>query len=83
MLELLPVPDILSIPDDKRAGGCRFNLFDKPDRSSIALCILLAALVLNGWYDYYHPWGLLFDIVYVIILVIVWVVKSDSASGNE
>lgn len=81
MLELLPVSDILSIPDDKRAG--RFNLFDKPGRSWFDWCIFLVVLVLNGWFDYYHPLGILLDIIFVIVFVIVWVVKSDSASQNE
>ena len=63
--------DPLSIPDDKRAGG-RVSLFEKPERPW-SFWILIAIIIgLNGWFDYYHPRGLLLDIILVIALVVIW-----------
>lgn len=41
---------------------------------------LIAALVLvNGWWDYYHPSGILYD----VIIVIIWAVRSDIRSRDD
>jgi hypothetical protein len=69
MLEFRPMSDPLSIPDDKRASGFP-SLFD-PHPWSFWI-IVVVAVVLNGWFDYYHPLGILFD----IIIVTIWVAKS-------
>ena len=52
MLELRPMSDPLSIPDDKRAGSGRVSLFDTPDRSWFAWGIVVTVVILNVWYDY-------------------------------
>ena len=70
MLEFRPMSDPLSIPDDKRAGSGFPILFD-PHPWSFWI-IVVVAVVLNGWFDYYHPLGILFD----IIIVTIWVAKS-------
>ena len=80
MLEFRPMNDPLSIPDDKRAGGGDTSLFDWPPQHSWSFWIIVVVgVVLNGWFDYHHPLGILFDIIFVIILV----VKSDMWSRNE
>jgi hypothetical protein len=72
--------DSLSIPDDKRAGSGRGSWFHWPSRHSWSFWIVVVVLVmLNGWFDYYHPRGILFDIIIVIILA----VKSDRRSLNQ
>ena len=35
--------------------------------------IVVVLVILNGWWDYYHPLGILFD----VIIVIIWAVRSD------
>lgn len=70
--------DSLSIPDDKRAGSGRVSLFDTPDYSWLAWGIGVAVVILNGWYDFHHPLWILFDIV----IVATWAVRSDMQSGN-
>lgn len=64
--------ELLKIPDDKRAGTSRVRLFDKPERSRLPWVLVPLVVVLNGWFDYYHPRGFLFDIIYVIALVVAW-----------
>ena len=79
MLELRPMSDPLSIPDDKRAGSGRVSLFDTPDRSWLVWTILVVAVILNVWYDYHHPLGILFDIA----ILITWAVRSALKHRNE
>jgi hypothetical protein len=61
--------DPLSIPDDKRAGSGRVRLFDTPERSWFLWIIVPVVAI---WFDYYHPQGVLFDIIFVIALVVAW-----------
>jgi hypothetical protein len=68
--------DPLSIPDDKRAGN---GLFGPPEHSWTFWIVVVAGVTVNGWFDYYHPRGILFD----IIIGIIWAVKSDSPSRNK
>jgi hypothetical protein len=76
MLESGSMSDPLSIQDDKKAGSGHISLFDWPPEHSWGFWIIVVAfVVLNGWFDYYHPLGILFD----IIIVIVWAVKSSKA----
>ena len=35
-----------------------------------------AALLLNIWYDYYHPRGIIFDVIFGFILLIAYLRKS-------
>jgi hypothetical protein len=64
--------DPLSIPNEKRAGSGRVRLFDRPDRSWFRWVIGTVFVVLMVWFDYYHPPGILFDIILVIALVVIW-----------
>jgi hypothetical protein len=64
--------DPLSIPDDKRAGSGRVSLFDPPERPWSFWIIISIIVGLNGWFDYYHPQAVLFDIIFVIALVVAW-----------
>jgi hypothetical protein len=68
MLELVRMSDPLSIPHDKRAGTGRLSLFDARDRPLSFWIIVSVIIGLNVWFDYYHPLGILFDIIIVIIL---------------
>jgi hypothetical protein len=69
----------LSIPDDKKASG-HASWFEWPTKHSWSFWIVVVALVmLNGWFDYYHPRGILFDVIVVIILA----VRSDRRSRSE
>ena len=61
----------LSIPDDKRAGNGRVSLFDTPERPWFVVFVVIL-LIINGCFDYYHPRGILLD----IIIVIAWAMKS-------
>jgi hypothetical protein len=36
-------------------------------------------VILNGWWDYYHPSGILYD----VIIVIIWAVRSDRRSRDD
>jgi len=66
--------DHLSIPDGKRAGSRHRSLFDSLREHSWSFWIIVVvAVVLNGWFDYYHPLGILFD----IIIVVIWLAKAD------
>jgi len=69
---IIPMGDPLSIPDDKRAGSGRVSLFDTPERPWFVVFVVIA-LILNGWFDYYHHFGFLLDIFFIIV----WVVKSS------
>jgi hypothetical protein len=60
--------DQLSIPDDKRAGSGHRSLSDAlRERPWSFWIIVVTAVVLNGWFDFYHPLGILFDIIFVIV----------------
>ena len=67
--------DPLSFPYNKRAGG-RVSLFDRSERPWTFWTMVAILIGLNGWFDYYHPLGLLFDIIIVIALVVVWARQS-------
>ena len=79
MLKSVPMVDPLSIPYLQASTG-HTSLFDWPPKHSWSFWIVVVAIVmLNGWFDYYHPRGILFDIIVVIILA----VRSDRRSRNE
>ncbi len=68
VLESRPMSDPLSIPDEKRAGSGHSSLFDPLREHPWSFWIIVVvAVVLNGWFDYYHPLGILFDTIIVII----------------
>lgn len=65
--------DPLTIPDDKRADSGHRILSDARRGHPWPFWITVVVLViLNGWFDYYHPLGILFD----IIIVIVWAARE-------
>jgi hypothetical protein len=70
------VTDSLKIPDEKRGVGGLTSLFERPDRGWAFWIIVAVLAALNCWWDYYHPSGILFG----IIIVIIWAVKSDVRS---
>ena len=70
----LPISDPPSIPDEKKASRGLGSVFDWPPKRTWSFwMVVVAAVVLNGWFDYYHPRGILFD----IIVVIIWAARSD------
>jgi hypothetical protein len=71
--------DPLRIPDDKRGGGGLTGLFEAPDRGWWFWIFLVVVVVLNCWFDFHHPSGILFD----IIIVIIWAILSDIRSRKE
>ena len=71
--------DPLSIPDNKRGSGGLSGLFESPDRGWSFWIIVALLVALNCWLDYHHPTGILFG----IIIVIIWAVKSDARSRKE
>lgn len=71
--------DPLRIPDEKRGSGGLASLFERPDRGWSFWTVIAVLVVLNCWFDYYHPLGILFD----VIILIVWAVKSDVRSRRE
>jgi hypothetical protein len=51
---------------------------DRPARRSPAFWVLVGAVVLlNIWYDYHHPLGIIFDVVLASALLIWYVSKSE------
>jgi hypothetical protein len=50
---------------------------DRFRRRSPGFCVIVAVLVaLNVWYDYYHPLGIMFDVVGAVVLLIWYLGKS-------
>jgi hypothetical protein len=48
----------------------RATIFDRlRPRSTVSWVFILALIALNIWYDYYHPLGVIFDVIFVIILL--------------
>jgi len=39
-------------------------------------CIIAVIVGLNVWYDYYHPLGLIFDAIILIVLAVRWTRKA-------
>jgi hypothetical protein len=39
-------------------------------------CTIAALVGLNLWYDYYHPLGIIFDVIILIVLAIHWIRKA-------
>jgi hypothetical protein len=53
---------------------------DRLGRRSPAFWVMVGVLVLlNIWYDYYHPLGIIFDVVVAVVLLIWYLNKSRSA----
>jgi hypothetical protein len=55
---------------------------DRPARRSpaswtIVGVIVVAVVLLNFWYDYRHPLGILFDVIVALVLVVRYVSKSE------
>ena len=71
--------DPLKIPDDKRGSGGLVGLFERSDRGWQVWIILATLVALNGWFDYYHPRGILLD----VIIVIIWAVRSHARPRKE
>jgi hypothetical protein len=53
---------------------------DRLARRSPAFWVIVVVLVaLNVWYDYYHPLGIVFDVVGAVVLLIWYLNKSTPA----
>jgi len=54
------------------------------DRSAQPSCtfwvIVVIVVALNIWFDYYHPLGIIFDVIFVVVLLIRFIGKSKPAS---
>ncbi len=48
-------------------------------RSPAFWVIVVVVLALNIWYDYYHPLGIVFDVVLAVVLLIWYLNKSKPA----
>lgn len=48
-------------------------------RSPAFWVIVVVVLALNIWYDYYHPLGIMFDVVLAVVLLIWYLNKSKPA----
>jgi hypothetical protein len=49
----------------------------KPFRISPGAWVVIAAvLLLNAWYDYYHPRGIITDVIIGVVLLVVYFKKS-------
>jgi hypothetical protein len=70
MLEFGPMDDPLRIPDEKKRSGGLTGLFERPDRGWSYWIFLAVIVVLNCWFDYYHPLGFLIGIIIAFIFVI-------------
>ena len=51
---------------------------DRPARRSPAFwAIVIVVVLLNIWYDYRHPLGIIFDVVFVLVLLVLEVRKLE------
>jgi hypothetical protein len=46
------------------------------ERSPGVWVIIAGAVLLNVWYDYYHPLGIIFDVIIGIVFLVVYAKKS-------
>jgi hypothetical protein len=54
--------------------------FDRYGRRSPVLWVIVGVLILlNVWFDYYHPLGFIFDVVVGVVLLIRYLNKSTPA----
>jgi hypothetical protein len=50
---------------------------DRLGRRSPAFWLIVGVLILlNVWYDYYHPLGIIFDVILAVVLLIWYLNKS-------
>jgi hypothetical protein len=45
-------------------------------RSPASWVIAVVLILLNIWYDYYHPLGIIFDVILAVVLLIWYLNKS-------
>jgi len=58
-------------------------MFEKNRSEKPSIVILVALLAIaNLWYDYYHPVGLLFDII-IAIFLLKYLVTKPLDGGNQ
>jgi hypothetical protein len=51
---------------------------ERPTRvSPVAWAIIVAVVLLNIWYDYHHPRGIILDIIIALIVVVRYLNKSE------
>jgi hypothetical protein len=55
---------------------------DRPARRSpaswaIVIVVVLAVALLNIWYDYHHPLGIVFDVALTLVVLVRYVSKSE------
>ena len=55
---------------------------DRPARRSpaswaLVVVIVVAVVLLNFWYDYRHPLGILVDVIIALVLVVRYVSRSE------
>ena len=72
MVESREMNDPLSIPDDARAGSRHRISAARREHPWSFWSIVVVLVVLNGWFDYYHPLGFVFD----VIIVSIWALKT-------
>jgi len=41
--------------------------------------MVMVLILLNIWYDYYHPLGVVFDVIAAVVLLIWYLAKSTPA----
>ena len=53
---------------------------DRLARRSPAFWVIVVVLVaLNVWYDYYHPLGIIFDVILAVVVLIWYLNRSTPA----
>jgi membrane protein YdbS with pleckstrin-like domain len=55
---------------------------DRPARRSpaswaIVVVLVLVVVLLNIWYDYHHPLGIMFDVALALVVLVRYVSKSE------
>jgi hypothetical protein len=43
----------------------------------MVVVFIVAAVVLNVWYDYHHPLGIIFDVILALALAVRYMGKSE------
>ncbi len=57
------------------------NYFDRLKKHAGALWVIIPLVALNIWYDYYHPRGIVLDVIILLALFIKFGLGEDG-SGN-
>jgi hypothetical protein len=66
-----------SLKDEQTKEPLQTTFLDRfRPRSHVSWVVAVVLILLNTWYDYYHPLGIIFDVVLAVVLLIWYLSKS-------